>query len=115
MYWMGSLVKEVVEEWKEGALKKWRVEGGSIEEGNIEDGIEILRWLSDEKCLNVGELKWRMEGGVIGLTMWREDAEGRRILKKMKLGTAIVARLGTRYAHLSFDVYTPSRFSLETR
>ena len=29
-------------------------------------------------------------------------------LKKMKLGTAIVARLGTRYAHLSFDVYPPS-------
>ena len=29
-------------------------------------------------------------------------------LKKMKLGTAIVARLGTRCAHLSYDVYTPS-------
>ena len=29
-------------------------------------------------------------------------------LKKMKLGTAIVARLRTRGAHFSFDVYTPS-------
>ena len=83
---------------------------GDVVEGNIEEGIEnlFLKGLIDEMCLNVGELKWRMEGGVVGLTVWREDAEGRRILKKMKLGTAIVARLGTRCAHLSFDVYTPS-------
>ena len=43
-----------------------------MEEGNIEDA-GLFRWyynlrrLIDEMCLNVGELKWRMEGGVAGV------------------------------------------------
>jgi len=52
-----------------------------------------------------------MEDGGRGcwvLTVWEERVLKEIELKKMKLGTAIVARLGTRYAHLSLDVYTPS-------
>ena len=87
---------------------------GDVVEGNIEEGIEklFLKGLIVEMCLNVGELKWRMEGGVVGLTVWREDAEGRRIFEEDEVGNCNSSKAWDSLCSLKLCIYMAGGWGL---